>query len=95
MQKKALLIVLTNALCIEGGVADLPQSIDIPHGFPGFFKYIVDRIIYGLWSSIYTSTLAELLRRLLPPSTLKGFLYIASGDKPDKSDPYPNRLELL
>lgn len=93
--QKALLIVLTGALCVEGGVSDLPQSIDVPHGFPGFFKYLVEHTMCGLWSSMHIWTLSVLLRRLLPPDTLKGFLYIAGGDHPNKSVPYPNRGELL
>ena len=36
-----------------------------------------------------------LLWHLLPPDTLKGFLYIAGVDHPTKSDPYPSHRELL
>lgn len=95
MQRKALLIVLTGDLCIEGGVADLPQRIDMPRSLSAFFKVVVADTICALYSSMKLSTLAELLRRLLPASTLRGFLYVATGEKPDKSDPYPNRLETL
>ena len=40
--QKALLIVLTCAHCVEVSVADLPQSIDIPHAFCRFQKYLVE-----------------------------------------------------
>jgi len=44
---------------------------------------------------MHTSTLTELLRCLLLPTILKGFLYIAGVDKPTKHNPYPNRGRIL
>ena len=90
-----MLIVLIGALCVEGGVSDLPQCIDVPHGFPRFFKYIVEHTLCDLWSSMHIWTLFALLQRLLPPDTLKGFLYVSCGDHPDKSVTYPNPVEFL
>jgi len=40
--QKALLVVLIGALCVEGDVLDLPQIIDVPAGFRGFFKQLVE-----------------------------------------------------
>ena len=59
--QKALLIVLTGALCMEGDVHDLLDNINIPVGFHGLFQHFVEHTHYGLWSSMHTSTLAELL----------------------------------
>ena len=93
--QKTLLIVLIGALCVEGGVADLPQSIDIPHAFRRFLKYLVVHTIYSYWSSMQSPTFGELLRRLLPLETMRGFLFIAGCERPDRNDPYANHLELL
>ena len=40
-------------------------------------------------------TFGELLRRLLPLETIRGFFFIVHTERPDMIDPYPNRLELL
>ena len=93
--QKAVLLVLTGHLCVQGGIADLPQDISIPRGFDGFIKYLVKNSLCGVWSSMHISTLTELLRRLLPVQTLDGFLYIAGCNNPTTSQPYPNHAQLL
>ena len=91
----ALLIVMTGSLCIQGGIADLPEEIEIPIGLQEFFKYLVEHSLCSVWSSMNISTLTELLRRLLPVETLNGFLYIAGANNPNKNQPYPNHAKLL
>lgn len=91
----AVLVVLTGALCVEGGVSDLPHKIEVPSGFRAFLRQLVEQTHCGLCSSMNVYTLGELLERLLPRRTLKGFLYFAGVDKPNKNDPYPNRGGLL
>ena len=80
---------------MEGGVQDLPDNINIPVGFHGLFQHFVKHTHCGLWSSMHSSTLAELLRRLLLQSVLEGFIFIAGVDKPNKNNPYPNRGDML
>ena len=93
--QKAVLLVLTGHLCVQGGIADLPHDISIPRGFDGFIKYLVKNSLCGVWSSMHISTLTELLRRLLPVQTLDGFLYIVGCNNPTTSQPYPNHAQLL
>ena len=59
--QKALLIVLTGGLYVEGSVADLPQSIDVLHLLCRFLKYLVEHTICSYWSSMQSSTFGELL----------------------------------
>lgn len=93
--QKAVLVVLTGILCVEGGVSDLPYKINVPSGFRGFFRQLVEQTHCGLCSSMNLLTLGEFVRRLLPRKTLKGFLYFAGADIPNMNDPYPNRAGLL
>ena len=93
--QKAVLLVLTGHLCVQGGIADLPPDVSIPRGFDGFIKYLVKNSLCGVWSSMHISTLTELLRRLLPIQTLDGFLYIVGCNNPTTSQPYPNHAQLL
>ena len=90
-----LLVVPTGALCVEGGVQDLPDNINIPVGFHGLFQHFVEHTHCGLWSSMHSLILAELLQRLLPQSVVEGFIFIAGVDKPNKNNPYPNRGDML
>lgn len=93
--QKALLVVLTGALCVEGGVSDLPQIIHVPVGFRSFFEQLVEQTHCGLCSSMQIVTLLELLRRLLPSKTVERFLYISGALSPNRNKPYPHRGELL
>ena len=93
--QRALLIVLTGALCVEGAVSDLPQCIDVPLNFVKFVKYLVDHTLCGLWSSMHIWTLSALLQRLLPPDTLKGFVFISATEHPNSSVAYPNPVDFI
>lgn len=93
--QKALLIVLTSDLCVHGGVADLPQNINILVGFHGLFQHFMEHTYCLLWSCTHTSTLAELLRRLLPPMILNGYLHIVGVDNSINNKHYPNHSQLL
>jgi len=67
-----LLVVLTNALSIKGGVVNLFANIEISDGFHNLFQDLVKCIHCGLWSNMHPLTLSRLLQRILPLQVLKG-----------------------